>query len=252
MSYNIIFNNFEENDFSSKGAKVNMKKFIKKHFTIENISKIDNTFKNEAISKYLKFDNDNVLQISHKFKDNDLNLFLVKKTLEQIKNEEKRNTIRNKIDEINKPKLTQRQAIKLNKKKLKEIKEDERITNNMVHMYYRACQVIDNVPKPKEILDNKPKYVDEIFKHLLFLCNKSETKEQLIQLMNNNYINYLQAMCQINYMSYLDTFFKKIYENSSNESSIPLLIKNEFLKKNEQLNVPENITSKMIDSDDES
>ena len=31
MSYNIILNNFSENDFVSKGAKSNIKKFIKKN-----------------------------------------------------------------------------------------------------------------------------------------------------------------------------------------------------------------------------
>ena len=53
MSYNIILNNFTENDFVSKGAKANIKKFIKKNVSINEIDSINN-LKNEIIAKYLK------------------------------------------------------------------------------------------------------------------------------------------------------------------------------------------------------
>lgn len=252
MNYNIIFNNFSESNFVSKGAKSNIKKFIKKNVPFEEIEKIGE-IKNEIIAKYLKLNKDNIFNISHKLIDDELNLYLNSKTLDEIKKEEQRKIIQNKIDELNKQKLTPRQVNKIKKKSIKEIKDnDDRVTNNMVHAYCRAVEIVENSPKPKEILDNKTKYIDEIFKRLLFVCGKSDTIDSLHELMNNDYINYLQLICQINYKTYLDVFFKKIYEQTDSNSTIPELIKSEYNKKyGSKKEIKQNIIDKMIDSDDD-
>ena len=252
MSYNIILNNFNENDFISKGAKANIKKFIKKNVSLENIDNLD-SHKNEIIAKYLKINKDHIFNISHKLVDDNLNLYLNSKTLDEIKKEEQKKIIQKKIDELNKPKLTQRQVDKIKKKGIKEIKEnDDRVTNDMVQAYCKAVEMLENSPKPKEVLDNKAKYIDEIFKHLLFISKKSDNIETLHEYMNNDYINYLQLICQVNYKRYLDVFFKKIYEQTDSTSNIPELIKSEYLKKHQKKQeISKNIIDKMIDSDDD-
>lgn len=252
MSYNIILNNFNENDFISKGAKANIKKFIKKNVSLENVDNLD-SHKNEIIAKYLKINKDHIFNISHKLIDDDLNLYLNSRTLDEIKKDEQRKIIQKKIDDLNKPKLTQRQVDKIKKKSVKEIKDnDDRISNNMVNAYCKAVEVLEKAPKPKEVLDNKAKYIDEIFKHLLFISKKSDSIEALHEHMNNSYINYLQLVCQINYKSYLDVFFKKIYEQTDINSNIPELIKSEYLKKyGEKKVITQNIIDKMVDSDED-
>ena len=252
MSYNIILNNFTENDFVSKGAKANIKKFIKKNVSINEIDSINN-LKNEIIAKYLKINKDQIFNISHKLVNEDLNLYLSSKTLDEVKKNEHRKIIQKKIDELNKQKLTPRQVNKIKKKSIKEVKEnDDRISNNMVQAYYKAVEMLENTPKPKEILDNKAKYIDEIFKHLLFISKKSDSIEALHEYMNNDYINYLQLICQVNYRSYLDVFFKKIYEQTDSNSNVPELIKSEYFKKyKNKEEISKNIIDKMIDSDDD-
>ena len=249
MSYNIILNNFNEDDFISKGAKLNLKKFIKKNLTFENLGNF-NQFEKEIIERYLKFNDNQVFKIHSKLKENDFNLNLIKKTLEEFKNDEKRKIIQNKINEMKKPSITPREANKLNKKRIKELKEDDRISNSMIAMYFRAKNIVDKCPKPKDVLDNKAKYIDEIFKHLLFLCDKCENRNELYQFMDNDYINYLQKLCEINYVKYLDTFFKKIYDQTSKDSKIPNLIKIEY-EKNNKIEVDDKIKDKMVDSDEE-
>ena len=95
MSYNIILNNFTENDFVSKGAKANIKKFIKKNVSINEIDSINN-LKNEIIAKYLKINKDQIFNISHKLVNEDLNLYLSSKTLDEVKKNEQRKIIQKK------------------------------------------------------------------------------------------------------------------------------------------------------------
>ena len=77
-----------------------------------------------------------------------------------------------------------------------------------------------------EVLDNKSKYVDEVFQHLLNLSQKCPDKEKLIQVMNNDYINYIQLVCDFDYKKYLDQFFRKVKEMSNSDSNLPDMIRN--------------------------
>ena len=44
--------------------------------------------------------------------------------------------------------------------------------------------------------------------------------------MDNDYINYIQIVCNFDYKPYLDQFFRKINQMSDDTSEVPDIIKN--------------------------
>ena len=125
------------------------------------------------------------------------------------------------------------------------------VNNNIMNLYALAQKDLKNktVPSPIDIVNNKDKYINEIFEHVLFFSKKSSSKEQLIRLMDNNYINYLQTVCKFDYTKYLDQFFRKIKEHS--HSNIPKIIDEVEDNVVEESELSKDILDKLNDSDSE-
>ena len=222
MSFNIHFVNLQISDFVSKNARNKMKEFIKKKINLDNLDKFD-IIKSEMISKYLKKDNMYDLDLEYTIENNEFKLVLNK----TISDFHKKNALRRKLREKIKNFRTSNVKEKEYNKESKILSKDARVTQEMINSYMRAKKLIKiNIPNPIEILDNKNKYIDEIFQHLLNLSRKCENREKLIEIMNNEYINYIQLVCDFDYKKYLDQFFRKIKELSNLDSTLPDMIKN--------------------------
>jgi hypothetical protein len=226
MSFNVHFTNLQVTDFVSKNARNRMKEVIKKKLNKDNMDSFDE-FKKELIEKYLKDDTVHDLDLTYTLEENNLKLKLEKTVSEAHKREVLRKKLRDKIKNKRAPATTQRQFLKQQKQENKNLAKDSRVSKEMINSYFRAKVTINkDIPNPIEVLDNKSKYVDEVFQHLLNLSQKCPDKEKLMQVMNNDYINYIQLVCDFDYKKYLDQFFRKVKEMSNSDSNLPDMIKN--------------------------
>lgn len=249
MSFNVHFMNLEASDFISKNARNKMKEFIKKKINLDNLDKFD-IIKSEMISKYLKKDNMYDIDLEYKIENNEFKLILKKNISDVHKKNILRKKLREKIKNLRKPNNNQNE-LKQYKKQSKILSKDERVSKEMINSYFRAKKIINiNIPNPTDILDNKNKYIDEIFQHLLNLSQKCESKEKLIDVMNNDYINYIQLVCDFDYKKYLDQFFKKIKEMSDLNSNLPDMIKNIPDNSVDEKNLDNNIIEQLDDNSD--
>ena len=226
MSFNVHFTNLQVTDFVSKNARNRMKEAIKKNLNQNNMDSFDE-FKKELIEKYLKDDTVHDLDLTYTLENNNLKLKLEKTVSEAHKREVLRKKLKDKIRDKRAPTTTQRQFLKQQKQENKTLAKDSRVTKEMINAYFRAKVTINkDIPNPIEVLDNKSKYVDEVFQHLLNLSQKCPDKEKLMQVMNNDYINYIQLVCDFDYKKYLDQFFRKVKEMSNSDSNLPDMIRN--------------------------
>ena len=226
MSFNVHFTNLQVTDFVSKNARNRMKEAIKKNLNQNNMDSFDE-FKKELIEKYLKDDTVHDLDLTYTLENNNLKLKLEKTVSEAHKREVLRKKLKDKIKNKRAPTTTQRQFLKQQKQENKTLAKDSRVTKEMINAYFRAKVTINkDIPNPIEVLDNKSKYVDEVFQHLLNLSQKCPDKEKLMQVMNNDYINYIQLVCDFDYKKYLDQFFRKVKEMSNSDSNLPDMIRN--------------------------
>ena len=247
MTFNIHLVNIEITDFISKNAKTKMKQFIKKKINLNNLDSFD-TLKSEIIKKYLKKDNLYDLDLEYTLENNEFKLLLKKTISEFHKKDILRKKLRNKIKNFRKPNQNE-----FNKHDLEYnfLIKDIRVTKQMIYSYFRASALINkNISNPIEILDNKNKYIDEIFQHLLNLSQKCESKEKLLEVMNNDYINYIQLVCDFDYKKYLDQFFRKIKEMSDLNSNLPDMIKNVPDNLVDDENLDNNIIEQLDDNSD--
>ena len=251
MSFNVHFTNLQITDFVSKNARYRMKDYIKKNLNKDNMSTFDD-LKAELIEKYLKNDDVHNLDLKYTLDKDDLKLTLEKTVSESHKRDVLRKKLRDKIKDKRTPNITQKQFLKQQKQENKTLAKDPRVSKEMINSYFRAKVTINkDVPNPIEVLDNKNKYVDEVFQHLLNLSQKCQDKEKLMQVMNNDYINYIQLVCDFDYKKHLDQFFRKVKEMSNSESNLPDMIKNVADNTVDVETVDKKVMEQLDDSDDE-
>ena len=251
MSLNVHFTNLQITDFVSKNARNKMKEQIKKNVSKENLSEFDN-IKPELITKYLKADNVHDFDLTYSLEGDDLKLTLEKSVSDSYKREQLRQKLKSKINNKRNAGISQRQFLKQQKQENKALSKDERVSKEMINAYARAKMTINkNIPNPIEVLDNKSKYVDEVFQHLLNLSQKCPTKEKLMEVMDNDYINYIQIVCDFDYKKYIEQFFRKVKEMSNSESDLPDMIKNTQDNKVEEKELDKNVVTQLDDSDEE-
>ena len=251
MSFNVHFTNLQITDFVSKNARYRMKDYIKKNLNKDNMSTFDD-LKAELIEKYLKNDDVHNLDLKYTLDKDDLKLTLEKTVSESHKRDALRKKLRDKIKDKRTPNITQKQFLKQQKQENKTLAKDPRVSKEMINSYFRAKVTINkDVPNPIEVLDNKNKYVDEVFQHLLNLSQKCQDKEKLMQVMNNDYINYIQLVCDFDYKKHLDQFFRKVKEMSNSESNLPDMIKNVADNTVDVETVDKKVMEQLDDSDDE-
>jgi hypothetical protein len=254
MSYNLFFKNFEISDFKSKNAKENMKKKIKLNGKT-NIEFLK--IKNDLIQNYLALSDSSNLDLEHHLENLNIEVTLIKSPKLNPKREELKKklheTLKNKRTEnlIHNKKKNYEEGKKLLKQNKNNLLSDNSNENDENNLFEKASNVIKNreVPKPEEIRNNKDKYINEIFEHVLFLSQKCKSKEQLIDIMKNDYINYLQKVLEFDYTKYLDQFFRKLKEHS--HTNIPSMVNNVKDNTVNEKDLPDNVKSNLQDSDSE-
>jgi hypothetical protein len=251
MSLNVHFTNLQITDFVSKNARNRMKTYIKQNLNQDNINSFDE-LKLELINKYLKDDDVHDLDLKYTLENNDLKLTLEKTESESYKKDQLRRKLRDQIKNKRNNGLTQRQFLKQQKQENKTLAKDDRVTQDMINAYTRAKITINkDIPNPINVLDNKDKYVDEVFQHLLNLSQKCPSKEKLMEIMDNDYINYIQLVCGFDYKKYIEQFFRKVKEMSNSESELPEMIRNTSDNKVEENDLNEKVMTQLDDSDDD-
>ena len=149
---NVHFVNFSDEDFSSKAAKIRMKKIIKENITLEDQSKF-NEIQSEIIERCLKVDSNYSIRLSYTIENTDFKLSINKEDSKEKRREELRKKIKDKILNSRNQGMTQRQFNKKEKELKKKISQDERITIDMTKAYNQARQTFGmNIPNPIDII----------------------------------------------------------------------------------------------------
>lgn len=217
MTYNIYLNDFDKCDYKSKNSKNLIKKYIKSNITdLNDLQNNFNKIKNYIINNY--FDNIN-FDINYSINDNDLYL--------------------NKLEKIS----------IVDKLKYKLLENNINL-NDIECTYILLKQKLKNVPSPLEVKNNKNKYIDIIFQHLLFLIKNNNDINIVHNKMNNDFINYLQNICEFNYKDYFNDFLYKIKDLANENEEIPKIIKNLPYNKLENDKLDPNILNELNDIKD--
>ncbi len=199
---NIHFTNFSTDDFVSKGAKNNMKQFIKSKLsnsdevTKEDLENLLN-LNNELVSKYIKTDSENRASIKYNLEENDLKLTLSRINIQK---ENLKNKLHNKISSFRQGSgVTRKQFAKQEKILKQEMKQNSEVSDEMIDMFYNLRKSNPNTPSPLDILKDKDEYLKSAMQYYVF-------SQQSNQAMESDYINYIQCVCKFN----IANFFKQM------------------------------------------
>ena len=131
--------------------------------------------------------------------------------------------------------------------------ETNNFSSEINNLYYKLKNSNNNyIPTPKEILNKKDKYIDFMFQNIVSICEKIKTdnKNVLYSIIDSNdYLSYIQKVCNINYKDYINDLFRKINELSDEQSNIPKIISSEPDNKVDINELGEDIQNMLIDND---
>lgn len=236
MTIIINFINFKNNDFKNKKSKLKMKDFIKKNLNIFY------DLKEEIIKKYLNPIENIHLDLILKKNNNDYNLTLFKETYDEKYRKELKNKLKDKI-----------KMSKNNNHKIILESKNNNFSQEINYLYYKLKNHYDDyVPSPYEITNDKDKYIDLLFQNIISICEKINTtdKNELYSIVDSNdYLNYIQKVCNINYKNYISDLFRKINELSDDNSDTPKIISSEINNKLNFDELCENIQNMLIDNE---
>tara|TARA_B100001248_G_C27374964_1_gene453735 strand:- start:625 stop:1488 length:864 start_codon:yes stop_codon:yes gene_type:complete len=236
MTIIINFINFKNNDFKNKKSKLKMKDFIKKNLNIFY------DLKEEIIKKYLNPIENIHLDLILKKNNNDYNLTLFKETYYEKYRKELKNKLKDKI-----------KMSKNNNHKIILESKNNNFSQEINYLYYKLKNHYDDyVPSPYEITNDKDKYIDLLFQNIISICEKINTtdKNELYSIVDSNdYLNYIQKVCNINYKNYISDLFRKINDLSDDNSNTPKIISSEINNKLNFDELCENIQNMLIDNE---
>lgn len=236
MTIILNFINFKNNDFKNKKSKLKMKDFIKKNLNIFY------DLKEEIIKKYLNPIENIHLDLILKKNNNDYNLTLFKETYYEKYRKELKNKLKDKI-----------KMSKNNNHKIILESKNNNFSQEINYLYYKLKNHYDDyVPSPYEITNDKDKYIDLLFQNIISICEKINTtdKNELYSIVDSNdYLNYIQKVCNINYKNYISDLFRKINELSDDNSNTPKIISSEINNKLNFDELCENIQNMLIDDE---
>jgi hypothetical protein len=236
MTIIINFINFKNNDFKNKKSKLKMKDFIKKNLNIFY------DLKEEIIKKYLNPIENIHLDLILKKNNNDYNLTLLKETYEEKYRNELKNKLRDKI-----------KMSKTNNYKIILESKNNNFSKEINYLYYKLKNNYDDyVPSPYEITKDKDKYIDLLFQNIISICEKINTtdKNHLYSIVDSNdYLIYIQKVCNINYKNYINDLFRKINQLCDENSNTPKIIASEIDNKFDINELSENIQNMLIDDE---
>ena len=234
----IILNliDFNNENFKNKKSKSKMKEFIKKN--LNNFYDL----KDEIIKKYLNKIENVYLNLKLKKNNEQYYLTLVKETYEEKYKKELKNKLKNKI-----------KMSKENNHKLILEPKNNNFSQEINYLYFKLKNKYDYyIPNPFELLNKKDKYIDSLFQNIISICEKCniDNKNDLYNIIDSNdYLNYIQKVCNINYKDYISDLFRKINEISDDNSNTPKIIASETNNKIDINDLSENIQNMLIDDD---
>lgn len=236
MTIIINFIDFKNNDFKNKKSKLKMKDFIKKNLNIFY------DLKEEIIKKYLNPIENIHLDLILKKNNNQYNLTLLKETYEEKYRKVLKNKLRDKI-----------KMSKTNNYKIILESKNNNFSKEINYLYYKLKNNYDDyVPSPYEITNDKDKYIDLLFQNIISICEKINTtdKNHLYSIVDSNdYLNYIQKVCNINYKDYISDLFRKINQLCDEKSNTPKIISSEIDNKFDINELSENIQNMLIDDE---
>jgi len=236
MTIIINFIDFKNNDFKNKKSKLKMKDFIKKNLNIFY------DLKEEIIKKYLNPIENIHLDLILKKNNNQYNLTLLKETYEEKYRKVLKNKLRDKI-----------KMSKTNNYKIILDSKNNNFSKEINYLYYKLKNNYDDyVPSPYEITNDKDKYIDLLFQNIISICEKINTtdKNHLYSIVDSNdYLNYIQKVCNINYKDYISDLFRKINQLCDEKSNTPKIISSEIDNKFDINELSENIQNMLIDDE---
>ena len=234
MTIVLNFVNFENDDFRNKKSKSKMKDFIKKD--LKNFI----NYKNNLIKKYLNLDSNLNFDLILKKNNNEYYLTLIKQTNEEKYKKELKNKLKNKI-------------IMCKNNNHKMVIETNNFSSEINNLYNKLKNSSNNyIPTPNEILNKKDKYIDLMFQNIVSICEKIKTdnKDILYSIIDSNdYLSYIQKVCNVNYKDYINDLFRKINELSDEQSNVPKIISSEPNNKVDINELGEDIQNMLIDDD---
>ena len=234
MTIVLNFVNFENNDFINKKSKSKMKDFIKKD--LKNFI----NYKNNLIKKYLNLDSNLNFDLILKKNNNEYYLTLIKQTNEEKYKKELKDKLKNKI-------------IMCKNNNHKMVIETNNFSSEIDNLYNKLKNSSNNyIPTPNEILNKKDKYIDLMFQNIVSICEKIKTdnKDILYSIIDSNdYLSYIQKVCNVNYKDYINDLFRKINELSDEQSNVPKIISSEPNNKVDINELGEDIQNMLIDDD---
>ena len=213
MSYNIYFDNLTSENFVSNGAKKNLKKYIKK---LE-LKDLDN-HKKEILDKYIKKESDFDYDLLFTTVENEDKTFNIKVYLKKTKNEEiakqeKRKQLLKKLKEKRNRKtpMTLKQHKRMLKKEKKVMRDDERVTPEMIDLYNKLKNSMSSevkFPNPVEIMNDKKTHMKNFIQYvqmsMAYMKDKPNKAQELFnnvfsnpersELFNNDYVKYISLI----------------------------------------------------------
>lgn len=120
--------------------------------------------------------------------------------------EELRKKLRQKINEKKQKQPTRQEIHKIKKdinREYREVKQDERVTLEMIDLFGQAMKDFPNLnmPNPKVVLDNDMKYKEEYGKYVLNIMQKAREENWNVDLvksmLNNSYTKYMTHMLNL-------------------------------------------------------
>ena len=216
---NIFFKQITEDDVVSKNSKKNLKRRLKKmvkDLDIEETKAKLNKTVDLMLSEYIKCDE--ITNYSFDFdvedKDEQRNIVI---TMNKTQNIQKvnRDSLRQKLKNMrykrNNP-VTKKQMVAKEKKTKKTMRDDSRVTDEMIQLYYRARTSLpgNDIPTPMQILDDKGKYTNEFIQYLYqMIINLKGTKDNLFKYLDNDYGKYMSKLTDFDYKKFVTDMLSK-------------------------------------------
>lgn len=216
---NILIENVESNDYVSKNAKNNLKKFIKKtlkdHDKINYLQILEN-INNEIILRYLVKDEDITNNFEFKIEDTDKGIFLKMILIKEYSKEKirkmNRMKLKNKLKSFrnNQNKMTEKQYKNKTKKEKKEMTNDPRVTEEMITNFYILKNSIKvpggQFPTPTEILNNKDEHMQNFHRYITMIKQMAQTNKSSDDFYDNVYVKYISSVFRVTPNKLINSF----------------------------------------------
>ena len=194
------------------------KNFIKKSLKeSDNFTKTLNELKTEILTKYYKKSDDFDLDLSFSVKEIEenqeitINLVKTKKLTEkELKREKLKKALRDR-KKNKKNQMTHKQYMKKKKEDKKLMRNDSRVSDEMIQSYNKLCNTMPNAafPSPVDVLNDKEKHMQDLVKFLIMTRQMIGSDPLKLQAaFNSPYVNYMGLVLGIDVQSMIQNILQ--------------------------------------------